>query len=91
MSGLLSSCAQGFLYAHTTQPLTTNFQATPVGGEMGHGSTKQISVQVQAQWDSNGIGEIAKQANLETIYFADIETLRILRFWKKKTVHVYGQ
>jgi len=87
---LLSGCAQGFLYSHTTQSLSTNFDKTPVGSDKGKASTKQISVQVQAKWDVNGIGQIAKENDLQQIYFADIEVLRIMRFWEKRTVHVYG-
>ena len=88
---LLSGCAQGVLYSHTVQPLTTNFHVTPVGSDKGKASTKQISVQVQAKWDVNGIGQIAKENNLQQVYFADIEVQRIMRFWERRTVHVYGQ
>ena len=58
---LIQSCAQGFIYTHTTMPLTTNMQNTPIGVEKQEGSTKQVSFQVQARWDTNGLGEIAKQ------------------------------
>ena len=90
-SVLIQSCAQGFIYTHTTMPLTTNMQNTPIGVEKQEGSTKQVSFQVQARWDTNGLGEIAKQHGLEKIYYADMETFKIFRFWQQNTVHVYGE
>jgi len=41
--------------------------------------------------DSNAIGDIAKQNGIETVYFADLETMSILIIWNQYTVHVYGQ
>ena len=34
---------------------------------------------------------IAKENGIETIYYADLETLSILGIWNQYTVHVYGK
>lgn len=88
---ICTGCTQGFIYDRTTRPLTTNFNQTPFGSDNAHGSTKQVTFQVEAKWDTNGIGEIAREHGLEEVYFADIETFRILQFWEKNTVRVYGK
>ncbi len=89
---LQSSCVSGWVFHRVVEPLDTNFNETPVGGDAKRGSTKRVTVQyVDVQWDSNGIGEIGKEHGLEEVYFADVETLRILGIWRQRWVHVYGR
>ena len=64
---------------------------TPVNGNNGQGDIKHISYYVDVMWDSNAIGDIAKKHGIETIYYADIETLSVLTIWNQYTVHVYGK
>lgn len=91
---VMQGCTQGLLYSHTTTPLTTNYQLTPNSDadKRGDGSTKHIHVQLQAKWDTNGIGEIAKEHGLHDIYYADLEKVSVLLgIWEQEYVHIYGQ
>ena len=94
MSGilLLAGCTPyGVLYTHIKKPLDTNMFQTPVNGNNAQGDIKHISFYVDVMWDSNAIGDIAKKNGIETIYYADIETLNILTIWNQYKVHVYGK
>ena len=89
---VLAGCTpRGLLYTHIRTPLDINMSQTPADGKNIHGDLKHFPFYVDVMWDSNAIGDIAKQNGIETIYYADLETLRILIFWNKYTVHVYGQ
>lgn len=81
----------GCVYSHTIDPLTADFSMTPSGAERGNGDTKMVAFYVSVEWDENGIGTIAREYGIEEIYFADIETIRILGYWKQQRVHVYGR
>jgi hypothetical protein len=88
----LAGCTpRGLLYTHIRTPLDINMSQTPADGKNNHGDLKHIPFYVDVMWDSNAIGDIAKQNGIETVYFADLETLRILIFWNQYTVHVYGK
>ena len=88
----LSSCVNGMLYQHTVVPLSTDFKNTPAGERTGNGDVKRFRYSVvDINWDTNAIGDIAKKAGLEEVYFADIETLRILGIWTQTWVHIYGK
>lgn len=84
---LLSGC----IYSHTVAPLMTDFGQTPVAGERGSGDIKTLTYYVSVAWDENGIGAIARQHGIEEIYYADIETFRVLGYWQQKRVHIYGR
>ncbi len=88
----LVSCAPiGIVYTHTKRPLDTNMSRTPTSNRNEAGDLKHISFYVNVMWDSAAIGDIAKENGINTIYFADLETLRILTIWNQYTVHVYGK
>ena len=88
----LAGCTpRGLLYTHIKTPLDTNMSQTPVGGKSIHGDLEHIHFYVNILCDSSAIGDIAKQNGIETVYFADLETLSILSIWNKYTVHVYGK
>jgi len=82
----------GMIYSHTWQPLMLNSNDTNVsGGNGSKGSVLELQVQaVRVTWSENAIGEIAKSSGIDTVYFADLEELRILGFWATHTVHIYG-
>lgn len=69
-----------------------NSNATKVsGGNGSRGSVMELQVQtLRVTWSENAIGEIAKATGIGTVYYADIEELRILGFWATHTVHIYG-
>lgn len=95
----LNSCApMGLVYTHTRQPLDTNMSRTPAEGREAHGDLEHISFSMwdddfcwDVMWGSAAIGDIAAKNGIKTIYFADIETLRVLTIWNQYTVHVYGK
>lgn len=88
----LAGCAGpfGLVYTHTVEPLTTDFHCTPAVGDEAKGDTKQIDYYVRVLWSGNGIGAIAKQHGFESVYYADLETLRVLGVWTQEWAHVYG-
>jgi hypothetical protein len=46
---------------------------------------------LSAAWDDAAIGDIAKKNGIQELYFADLETLRVLGIWNQYWVHVYGK
>lgn len=88
----LTGCAfpQGLIYSHIVEPLSADFDETPVVGDRAAGDVKEIQYYVRVLWSSNGIGDVAKKNGFEKVYYADLETLRVLGFWIQEWVHVYG-
>jgi len=89
---LLSGCGVGIIYTHTREPLSLDMQKTKVVQTEGMGDIKHIQVyQVGVAWDSVAFGDIAKKNGLNELYFADLETLKVLTIWNQYTVHLYGK
>jgi hypothetical protein len=82
----------GLIYSHTREPLMLNANATNVdGGKRSKGSVLELQIQtLRVTWSENAIGEIAKATGIDTVYYADLEELRILGIWATHTVHIYG-
>lgn len=81
----------GCLYSHTVRPLTKNLHGAPVVQTSAKGDVKEFDYYVRVLWDSNGIGDIGRRNGFEEVYYADLETLRILGIWTQRWVHVYGR
>jgi hypothetical protein len=92
LATIAAGCAgpRGLVYTHTVQPLTTNFHETPVLSDGAKGDVKEIQYYVRVSWSTNGIGAIAKENGFGKVYYADLETLRVLGIWTQQWVHVYG-
>lgn len=97
---LLSGCAPvGLIYTHTRIPLDTNMNRTPVIEDHAEGHIKHLSIPLEnignsgldIFWSSNAIGDIALEHGISSIYFSDLEILRVLYVWNQYTVHVYGK
>lgn len=89
---LLGGCvADGLIYSHTTRPLMTNFNATPVADSVSRSDVKTVAFYVDVRWGDGGIGAIAREKGIAEIYYADIETIKVLRYWKQEIVRVYGR
>lgn len=89
---LLGGCGTGIIYTHTYRPLTLDMNHTPVVATSHEGDIKHIQVWVVGvAWDRAGLGEIAKKHGMEELYYADLETLRVLTVWNRYTVHLYGK
>jgi hypothetical protein len=100
LSLLLAGCANGVLfssglYSHTVQPLTINPNPTEVRASMKEavGRVNQFSYQVVSiRVGKNGLGDVAKEHGLKTVYFADIERwAAVFGLWQMEVVHVYGK
>lgn len=81
----------GAFYTHTVQPLDVNVNQTPVGSMESASDIKVFSYYVDFLWDTNAIGDIAEKGGIETIYYADLEMLRILGIWSQYKIHIYGK
>lgn len=87
----------GCVYVHTVEPLTLNMTRTPMTSVEKEGSLKLITFPPLSganrvvAWDSAAIGDIAKKQGMQEVYFADLETLSILRVWNQYTVRIYGK
>ena len=94
---LLSGCvSRPMLYSHVTEPATKKFQQTPVGSKQclvhgyrvrepftGHG--------ISAEWDTHYLNQVALQAGITNVYYADIETLSIFfQIYQRRTLIIYG-
>ena len=99
LSLLLAGCSGGVLfnsgiYSHTVEPLTFNRNPTEVESTMpqANGDIRHIQFRVFVEWGTNGIGDVARRNGIKTVYYADIERLRVLfGLWQQNIVHVYGR
>ncbi len=80
-----------FIYYHTITPLDVNFEEAPVVQESEEGDIRHLHYYVDVRWDSNAIGEIAREQGIDTVYYADLEVLSVLGIWNQYIVHVYGK
>jgi hypothetical protein len=90
----LSLTGCGAIYTHTIEPLDVNLDRTPFVANSEKGSIKHLYVpyvRIHGLWDSNAIGDIAKREGIDTIYFVDLEVLKVLGIWNQYTVHIYGK
>ena len=77
---------------HVVTPLDLDFDRTAFQERTHEGDVKHLRYQfVEAKWDSNGIGDIARKHGLETVHYADLETFAILGIFTRQTVHIYGR
>ena len=88
---VLSLTGCGYIYTHTIEPLDVNLDRTPFVVDSEEGDIKHFHYYVDVVWDSNAIGDIAKREEIETVYFVDLEVLKVFGFWKQYTVHIYGK
>ncbi len=70
---------------------------TPSGVSEDEGSIRHLVLwplglwYLHFMWDSNAIGDIAKEHGIETVYYADLEELSVLGIWHEYTIHIYGK
>lgn len=94
---VLSGCTYGFIYTDVTTPLTLNLAQTKTAKNSGNSGYYSIQEPIsgygiRVEWASHGIGDIAKNYNIETVHYADIRYRNILGgIWQKREVRVYGQ
>jgi hypothetical protein len=88
---------QGGLFNHYKAPLTTNFSGNPAGPGVRVASQSHTSyfhdvflTGLNFAWDQNAVRNIARDAGMSEVHYADYEVLNILGIYAKFTVHVYG-
>ena len=91
-----SGCVSGAIYSHTTVPLDVNFESAPQKTDHRGPSWKTLAIPVyygrlRFDWGSTAIGDAARRAGIESVYYADLETLSVLGIWTQRTIHVYGE
>ena len=92
----LSGCLSGAIYTHTTVPLDVNLEGAPAHPGHRGGSWKTLVIPLYVanprfDWGSTAIGDALEQADLDTAYYADLETFSVLGIWTQRTIHVYGR
>ena len=84
----------GVLYTHRVEPLSHHYTPIQVAQADKNSSGHETELEfryVTVLWGKNGIGEVARKAGFETIYYADIERRSILfGIWSRNTVRIYG-
>jgi hypothetical protein len=100
LSLVIPGCSNGVLfnsglYSHIVEPLTINPNPTEVRNSMkqAKGYVNQLSYQVvSVRVGKNGLGQVAKEHGLVTVYFADMETWSaVFGLWQMEVVHIYGR
>ncbi len=89
---------QGCLFRHTVEPITFNREPTKVResereavGRITH-LAYPLAFGLSIRLGKNGLGDIAKEHGMNTIYYADIEKWRALfGLWSMDIVHLYGR
>lgn len=100
---VLSGCSNGVLFrdgvfSHTVKPLTFNREPTKLreGEREAIGRINQFQYPLTAglgvRIGKNGLGDIAREHGINTIYYADIERWSaVFGIWSAEVVHVYGR
>ncbi len=100
---LLASCSNALLlndglFMHTVEPLTFNRESTTLRETereaVGRISQFQypLTAALSVRMGKNGLGDIAKEHGINTIYYADIERWSaVFGLWSQDIVHVYGR
>ncbi len=79
------------LYHAVTLPATVEFHHTPVGSKSCALVNRKIEYRVSVEWDAGRVKDLALQAGMTNVYFADIRTVSMLRgVYRQKTLIVYG-
>jgi hypothetical protein len=93
LSGCVAGAARpsGAIFSRTIEPLDLNFNNTPVHSQRADEGANTLQYYVRVDWGSFAPGEVAKSYGFSEIHYADLETLSVLGFFTRRTVHVYGQ
>ncbi len=100
---ILAGCSNAMLFknglfTHTVEPLTFNRESTKLRETEREavGRISQIQYPLSAglsiRLGKNGLGDIAKEHGINTIYYADIERWSaVFGLWSQDVVHIYGR
>lgn len=79
------------LFTHVVVPLDPNFDRTVVQADSARDDTKRFQYRIRVEWGSQAIGEIARENDIRTVHYADLETLSVLGVWTQRWVTIYGE
>lgn len=80
----------GLLFSHVTVPLDLDVSDTSLSETQAADDTKHFSWYVRVEWDSRGIGDIARRYRIDRAHHADLEVLSVMGVWTQRHVHLYG-
>ncbi len=93
----ISGCSvTGRLYTNIVEPLTEDFNNTPVGTKTcvikNYRFREPVSrVNVSVEWTTKDIAEQARKAGITNIYYMDVHTFSVLlELYRRKSIIVYG-
>ena len=87
---------QGILYTRVVKPYSSDFHGAPAGGKTcrvnEHILREPVSgVNISASFTSRVVEEAAHMAGMTNIYYADVETLSVLKgIYERKTLILCG-
>ena len=97
MVEVFSGCSlSGRLYTNIVEPLSENFNNTPVGTKTcvikNYRLREPVSrLNVSAEWSMGYIVEQARKSGITKIYYIDIRTFSVLLdIYRKKDIIIYG-
>ncbi len=100
---LLPGCSRALLFnnglfSHTIEPLTYNREPTQMreSESQALGRINQfqypLSSAISVRLGQNGLGDVAKEHGINTIYYADLERWSAaFGLWSMEVVHIYGK
>jgi hypothetical protein len=86
-----TGCFSGVVFTHVVVPLDANFDRTLVQTGSARDDTKRFQYRVRVEWGDQAVGEIAQRNGIETVHYADLETLSVLGVWSQRWVRIYGE
>ncbi len=100
---LVTGCSKALLlnnglFSHTIEPLTFNSEPTGIdpGAKVVYGRINQLQYPLagalSVRVGKNGLGDVARENGINTIYYADIEKWSaFFGLWSAEVVHIYGR
>lgn len=99
---VLPGCTRPLLFnngllSHTIEPLTFNREPTELTCEKQasgriHQFQYPLTSALSIRLGKNGLGDVARENGIKTIYYADIEQWSVLfGLWQTEIVHIYGR
>ena len=97
------SPAKGFIFTLYRAPMRCPLEepgGVPCGRDLKHGTASahafildvpQTFQILSVGWGDTALDDAARDAGIQTIYYADYELLEVLGIYKRATVHVYGK
>jgi len=89
---------QGFIFTKIKVPYTKDLNNTPVVEDKNSADGRITQIKepisgqgIYVQFNSNAIGDIAKEHGLKKVYFADLEKFSILGIWSYEKICLYGE